>query len=41
MKDEQDARRAAGAAVDEKEGILRESVKNLLGKKPMVSRFFL
>ncbi|KAK1629188.1 hypothetical protein QYE76_003503 [Lolium multiflorum] len=30
MKDEQDARRAAAAAVDEKEGVLRESVKDLL-----------
>ncbi|KAK1678459.1 hypothetical protein QYE76_039307 [Lolium multiflorum] len=30
MKDDQDARRAAAAAVDEKEGVLRESVKNLL-----------
>ncbi|KAK1685315.1 hypothetical protein QYE76_046163 [Lolium multiflorum] len=30
MKDDQDARRAATAAVDEKEGVLRESVKNLL-----------
>jgi predicted nucleic acid-binding Zn-ribbon protein len=41
MKDEQDARRAAAAVVDEKEVILRESVKKLLGKKPMVFRFFL
>jgi hypothetical protein len=32
MKDEQDARRAAAAAVDKKEGILRESIKDLLGK---------
>ena len=31
MKDEQDARRAA-AAVDRKEGVLRESIKDLLGK---------
>ncbi|KAK1677549.1 hypothetical protein QYE76_038397 [Lolium multiflorum] len=30
MKDDQDARRAAAAAIDEKEGVLRESVKNLL-----------
>ncbi|KAK1670894.1 hypothetical protein QYE76_059053 [Lolium multiflorum] len=30
MKDEQDARRAAAAAVDKKEGVLRESVKDLL-----------
>ncbi|KAK1619944.1 hypothetical protein QYE76_025461 [Lolium multiflorum] len=29
MKDEQDARRAAAAAVDKKEGVLRESVKDL------------
>ncbi|KAK1631400.1 hypothetical protein QYE76_005715 [Lolium multiflorum] len=30
MKDEQDARRAAAAAVDKKEGVLRESIKDLL-----------
>ncbi|KAK1680772.1 hypothetical protein QYE76_041620 [Lolium multiflorum] len=30
LKDEQDARRAAAAAVDKKEGILRESIKDLL-----------
>ncbi|KAK1684192.1 hypothetical protein QYE76_045040 [Lolium multiflorum] len=30
MKDDQDARRAAAAAIDEKEGVLRESIKNLL-----------
>ncbi|KAK1630611.1 hypothetical protein QYE76_004926 [Lolium multiflorum] len=30
MKDEQDARRAAAVAVDKKEGILRESIKDLL-----------
>ncbi|KAK1601533.1 hypothetical protein QYE76_017720 [Lolium multiflorum] len=30
MKDEQDARRATAAAVDKKEGVLRESVKDLL-----------
>ncbi|KAK1626182.1 hypothetical protein QYE76_000497 [Lolium multiflorum] len=30
VKDEQDARRAAAAAVDKKEGVLRESIKNLL-----------
>jgi hypothetical protein len=41
MKDEQDARRAAAAAVDEKEGVLRESVKDLLGKNPWYSAFFL
>jgi hypothetical protein len=34
MKDDQDARHAAAAAIDEKEGVLRESVKNLLGKNP-------
>jgi predicted nucleic acid-binding Zn-ribbon protein len=34
MKDDQDARRAAAAAIDEKEGVLRESIKNLLGKNP-------
>jgi predicted nucleic acid-binding Zn-ribbon protein len=32
LKDEQDARRAAAAAVDKKEGVLRESIKDLLGK---------
>jgi hypothetical protein len=32
MKDEQDARRATTAAVDKKEGVLRGSVKDLLGK---------
>ena len=32
MKDEQDARRAAAVAVDKKEGVLRESIKDLLGK---------
>jgi preprotein translocase subunit SecA len=32
MKDEQDARRATAAAVDKNEGVLRESVKDLLGK---------
>ncbi|KAK1627355.1 hypothetical protein QYE76_001670 [Lolium multiflorum] len=30
MKDEQDARRAAAVAVDRKEGVLRESIKDLL-----------
>ncbi|KAK1643214.1 hypothetical protein QYE76_061019 [Lolium multiflorum] len=30
MKDEQDARRSAAAAVDKKEGVLRESIKDLL-----------
>ncbi|KAK1665042.1 hypothetical protein QYE76_053201 [Lolium multiflorum] len=30
MKDEQDARREAAAAVDKKEGVLRESITNLL-----------
>ncbi|KAK1611131.1 hypothetical protein QYE76_034804 [Lolium multiflorum] len=30
MKDEQDARRAATVAIDKKEGVLRESVKDLL-----------
>ncbi|KAK1669746.1 hypothetical protein QYE76_057905 [Lolium multiflorum] len=30
MKDDQDARRAAAAAIDEKEGVLRESIKGLL-----------
>ncbi|KAK1663806.1 hypothetical protein QYE76_051965 [Lolium multiflorum] len=30
MKDEQDARREAAAAVDQKEGVLRESITNLL-----------
>ncbi|KAK1644563.1 hypothetical protein QYE76_062368 [Lolium multiflorum] len=30
MKDDQDARRAAAAAIDEKEGVLRESIKDLL-----------
>ncbi|KAK1606869.1 hypothetical protein QYE76_030542 [Lolium multiflorum] len=32
MKDEQDARREAAIAPDEKEGVLRESITNLLGK---------
>jgi cell shape-determining protein MreC len=32
MEDEQDARRATAAAVDKKEGVLHESVKDLLGK---------
>jgi hypothetical protein len=32
MKDEQDARHAAAVAVDKKEGVLRESIKDLLGK---------
>jgi predicted nucleic acid-binding Zn-ribbon protein len=32
MKDEQDARREAAIAADEKEGALRESIANLLGK---------
>ena len=32
MKDEQDARRAETAVVDKKEGVLREYVKELLGK---------
>jgi hypothetical protein len=32
MKDEQDARREAAAAADKKEGVLRESITNLLGK---------
>jgi hypothetical protein len=32
MKDEQDARRAAAVAADKKEGVLRESIKDLLGK---------
>ena len=32
MKDEQDARNAAAVATDKKEGILRESIKDLLGK---------
>ncbi|KAK1685097.1 hypothetical protein QYE76_045945 [Lolium multiflorum] len=31
MKDEQDARREAAAAADEKEGVLRKSIANLLG----------
>ncbi|KAK1572909.1 hypothetical protein QYE76_027176 [Lolium multiflorum] len=30
MKDDQDARRAAAAVIDEKEGVLRESIKDLL-----------
>ncbi|KAK1628484.1 hypothetical protein QYE76_002799 [Lolium multiflorum] len=30
MKDEQDARRAAAVAIDRKEGVLRESIKDLL-----------
>ncbi|KAK1606934.1 hypothetical protein QYE76_030607 [Lolium multiflorum] len=34
MKDEQEARRAAAIAVDKKEGVLRESVKDLLGENP-------
>jgi chromosome segregation ATPase len=41
MKDDQDARRAAAAAVDEKEGVLRESIKGLLGKILVVLRLFL
>lgn len=32
MKDEQDARREAATAIDKKEGVLRESIANLLGK---------
>jgi hypothetical protein len=32
MKDEQDAKREAAAAADKKEGVLRESITNLLGK---------
>ena len=32
MKDEQDARREAAVAADEKQGVLRESIANLLGK---------
>jgi predicted nucleic acid-binding Zn-ribbon protein len=32
LKDEQDARLAAAAAIDKKEGVLRESIKDLLGK---------
>jgi predicted nucleic acid-binding Zn-ribbon protein len=32
LKDEQDARRAAAAVIDKKEGALRESIKDLLGK---------
>jgi predicted nucleic acid-binding Zn-ribbon protein len=32
MKDDQDARRKAAIAADEKEGILRESIANLMGK---------
>ncbi|KAK1681739.1 hypothetical protein QYE76_042587 [Lolium multiflorum] len=31
LKDEQDARREAAAAIDKKEGVLRESITNLLG----------
>ncbi|KAK1610431.1 hypothetical protein QYE76_034104 [Lolium multiflorum] len=31
MKDEQDARRASAVAIDKKEGVLRESIKDLLG----------
>jgi hypothetical protein len=34
MKDDQDARRAAAAVIDEKEGVLRESIKDLLGRNP-------
>ncbi|KAK1618268.1 hypothetical protein QYE76_023785 [Lolium multiflorum] len=33
MKDDQDARRAGAAAIDEKEGVLRESIKDLLGRQ--------
>ncbi|KAK1653387.1 hypothetical protein QYE76_071192 [Lolium multiflorum] len=33
LKDEQDARRAAAAAVDKKEGVLRESIKDLLASE--------
>ena len=32
LKDEQDAKHAAAAAIDRKEGALRESIKDLLGK---------
>ena len=32
MKDEEDARREAAVAADKKEGALRESITNLLGK---------
>jgi hypothetical protein len=32
LKDEQDARREAAAAIDKKEGVLRESITNLLSK---------
>jgi hypothetical protein len=35
IKDDQDARRAAAAAIDKKEGVLRESVKDLLGRKSL------
>ena len=36
MKDEQEARREASAIADEKEGVLRESIANLLSKFPFV-----
>jgi DNA anti-recombination protein RmuC len=32
MKDEQDAKREAATAADKKEGVLRESIANLLGR---------
>jgi putative heme iron utilization protein len=32
MKDDQDARRKAAIAADEKEGVLRESIANLMGE---------
>jgi hypothetical protein len=32
LKDEQDAKHAAAALIDKKEGALRESIKELLGK---------
>jgi DNA anti-recombination protein RmuC len=32
MKEDQEARRATAIAIDKKEGVLRESIKDLLGK---------
>ncbi|KAK1660368.1 hypothetical protein QYE76_048527 [Lolium multiflorum] len=38
LKDEQDARRATAAAIDKKEGVLRESIKDLLDADIAVTR---
>ncbi|KAK1561654.1 hypothetical protein QYE76_007913 [Lolium multiflorum] len=41
LKDEQDARREATAAIDKKEGVLRESITNLLSKVLLTRNSFL